>query len=101
MISTRRIAIFLAFLSGATAASLRAQHADALPHEDGAQKFETIELFRSWMEKHGKEYGSTEEQSVRLNIWMDNHGTLLMLLYILSTARFLFGASFAATAVHC
>jgi hypothetical protein len=99
MIFTRRIAIFLAFLSGATAASLRAPQADALTHEDGTLKFDTMVLFRSWMERHGKYYDSTEEQSLRLNIWMDNHGTLLMLLFTLITTRFLLGASFAAIAI--
>ena len=34
-----------------------------------------LEKFHSWKEEVGKSYDSKEEESERLQVWLDNHGT--------------------------
>lgn len=67
MFSTRSISLFLLFLSSTSAGSLRAGMEEGLPAE-------TMSLFRTWSDTHGKAYDSQEEMMAKLNVWLANHG---------------------------
>ena len=72
MMFIRSLSLLLVFLSGsASGTSLRASDI-----EDGSYLEVKMPLFQTWTKTHSKEYTTEEEEIKRLNIWMDNHGTL-------------------------
>jgi len=61
-----KLSLFLAFLAGASAASLRVKEQPVL--EDH------LMLFREWSSTHGRDYSSEAVTAERLAVWLENHG---------------------------
>lgn len=62
---------------GGSSSSLRTAAGDTTTEEDPMLG---VQLFRTWMTTHEKEYTTQEEETERLQIWLNNHGTSLSVL---------------------
>ena len=72
MMFIKSLSLLLVCLSGsASGTSLRASDIEDVSYLAGK-----MPLFQTWTKTHSKEYTTEEEEIKRLNIWMDNHGTL-------------------------
>lgn len=72
MIFARNLSLFLVFLSGVSAESLRTaeeltSNVEGCPH---------MKLFKAWSSTHGKEYESEEHLKERMRVWVENNSKL-------------------------
>ena len=76
------LSVLLALLSPSTCQSKSNEYDHLSKEASNMEEFNLkLEQFHSWKQQVGKSYDSTEEESERLQVWLDNHGTYSLYYY--------------------